>query len=136
MGVFNAKAVERIGRYQAKRVQERPPEAPFGTRLSNEDTLKLSKEAAKNLMLAARMRGEEAAPSVEADYQEQLRQFEELKEYGRKQAEWSRRPLELQDTSDAWNERQRRVASGRMAAQILMRATMNMNKLKKKHESK
>ena len=47
-GPDNAKL--RIGRAQAKRVQERPPEAPFGRRLSNKDTLKLSKAAARNLI--------------------------------------------------------------------------------------
>jgi hypothetical protein len=47
-GPDNAKL--RVGRAQAKRVQERPPEAPFGRRLSNADTLKLSKAAAKNLI--------------------------------------------------------------------------------------
>lgn len=40
----------RIGKSQAKRVRERPPEAPFGKKLSNKDTLKLSKAAAKNLV--------------------------------------------------------------------------------------
>lgn len=40
----------RIGRSQARRVRENPPEAPFGTRLSNKDRLKLSKAAAKNLV--------------------------------------------------------------------------------------
>lgn len=40
----------RIGRAQAKRVRERPPEAPLGKKLSNKDTLKLSKAAAKNLV--------------------------------------------------------------------------------------
>lgn len=40
----------RIGRSQARRVRENPPEAPLGRRLSNEDRLKLSKAAAKNLL--------------------------------------------------------------------------------------
>lgn len=40
----------RIGRSQARRVRENPPEAPFGMRLSNKDRLKLSKAAAKNLV--------------------------------------------------------------------------------------
>jgi hypothetical protein len=50
---------ERVGRAQAKRVQERPPEAPLGRRLSNKDTLKLSKAAAKNLIKAAQLRARE-----------------------------------------------------------------------------
>jgi hypothetical protein len=40
----------RIGRAQARRVRERPAEAPLGRRLSNKDTLKLSKAAARNLL--------------------------------------------------------------------------------------
>lgn len=39
-----------IGRAQAQRVRDNPPEAPFGMRLSNKDRLKLSKAAAKNLI--------------------------------------------------------------------------------------
>lgn len=135
MGVFNnAETVERIGRSQAKRVQERPPEAPFGQPLSNEDTLKLSKASAKNLIAAARMRGLEKAPQLEAerqrDYLFRLEAYKNMLEYGKKQAEWSTRPLVSQDDSDAWNERQNRLASGRMAADIMLRATMNINRLK------
>ena len=40
----------RIGRMQAQRVRDNPPEAPLGMRLSNKDRLKLSKAAAKNLL--------------------------------------------------------------------------------------
>ena len=40
----------RVGRSQARRVRENPPEAPFGMRLSNKDRLKLSKAAARNLI--------------------------------------------------------------------------------------
>lgn len=50
---------ERIGRAQARRVRENPPEAPFGRKLSNKDRLKLSKAAAKNLIKAAEERARE-----------------------------------------------------------------------------
>lgn len=36
----------------------------------------------------------------------------------RKFAEISRKPLKLQDTSDAWNERQRRLSAARDAAKF------------------
>jgi hypothetical protein len=102
--------------------------------MSNEDALKMSKAAAQNLMLAARMRGEEALPGImaeaAAERQEMIETYERSIKYARKQAAMSRRPLEKQDTDDAWNERQNRLASGRIAADILLRATMKLNKAK------
>jgi hypothetical protein len=56
---------ERVGRAQARRVQERPDEAPTFRPMSNEDTLKLSQEAAKNLMKAAELRGKERQKAEE-----------------------------------------------------------------------
>lgn len=50
--------------------------------------------------------------------------------YAREQAAYSRKPLERKGTSDAWNERQRRLASGRLAARLMLEATMMYNKAK------
>ena len=63
---IKAQDLENIGRAQARRVQERPAEAPFGMQLSNEDLLKLSKAAAKNLIAAAKLRGEQNISAEEA----------------------------------------------------------------------
>jgi len=49
---------------------------------------------------------------------------------GKRYAEISRMPLEKQDTSDAWNERQNRLAAGRMSADLLTKGTMLKNKAK------
>lgn len=48
---------------------------------------------------------------------------ERTRELARKHAAMSRRPLTLQDTSDAWNERQRRLSSGMIAADLHIKAS-------------
>lgn len=53
----------------------------------------------------------------------QKKMSERARALGRKYGDYSRRPLALQDTSDAWNERQRRLSSGLMSADFHIKAS-------------
>jgi hypothetical protein len=41
-------------------------------------------------------------------------------------------PLKRQDSSDAWNERQNRLAASRDSLRLLIRGTMELNQAKRK----
>lgn len=55
---------------------------------------------------------------------------------GRRFARMANRPLTKQHTSDAWNERQNRISSSRIAVDLLMKSVMMGNKLKAENENK
>ena len=55
---------------------------------------------------------------------------EGIKQTGREQIRYSKAPLKDQDSSDAWNERQNRLANARMGVDFLMQGIMMANKLK------
>ena len=58
-------------------------------------------------------------------------QYEASMEMGRRFADISTAPLTKQDTGDAWNERQNRLAAARDAAKIMLNATMRYNRSKR-----
>lgn len=59
-----------------------------------------------------------------------------IKNEGRRWARMSREPLKKQHTSDAWNERQNRLASARTAVDMLMMGVMLANMEKAEDEDK
>ena len=59
------------------------------------------------------------------------KKYESQMELGRNFSRVARAPLKKQDTSDAWNERQNRLAAARDAVKIKMKATMERNRKKK-----